>query len=75
MPVCMQDALDSVMTNRTCLVIAHRLSTIKNAHAISVLYRGSILEQGTHSELMAIHGGAYAKLVAAQEKAHSKAKE
>ena len=56
-----QDALDALMTNRTCIVIAHRLSTIEKADKIVVMEQGEIIEQGTHSELLQ-SGGAYAAL-------------
>ncbi|KAL6762783.1 MDR-like ABC transporter [Haematococcus lacustris] len=65
-----QAALDRVMAGRTCIVIAHRLSTIRHAHTINVVYRGAILEKGTHLQLLQVAGGAYARLVAAQEKGH-----
>jgi subfamily B ATP-binding cassette protein MsbA len=51
-----QDALDRLMVGRTSFVIAHRLSTIKNADQILVLDHGKITEQGTHDELMKMHG-------------------
>jgi len=55
-----QDALSSLSQNRTVLVIAHRLSTVQNADSIIVLDKGSIVEQGTHEELVAIgSGGVY----------------
>lgn len=56
-----QDALDSLMKDRTTLVIAHRLSTIVDADLIYVIQDGKIIERGTHAELVA-KGGAYEKL-------------
>jgi subfamily B ATP-binding cassette protein MsbA len=56
-----QDALDKLMHSRTSLVIAHRLSTIQNADEIIVLDKGSIVEKGTHQELIA-QNGHYKKL-------------
>jgi ATP-binding cassette subfamily B protein len=56
-----QNALDEVARNRTTLVIAHRLSTIVAADNILVLEGGSLVEQGTHGELLA-RGGLYASL-------------
>ncbi len=48
-----QQALDNLMINRTTFVIAHRLSTVLHADKIVVLESGSIVEQGTHDDLLA----------------------
>jgi len=56
-----QDALQILQQNRTCIVIAHRLSTIENADKIIVMEQGEIIEQGDHQSLLA-KDGAYAKL-------------
>lgn len=56
-----QDALDKLLSNRTAIVIAHRLSTIINADMICAVQDGEIVEQGTHSELLA-RGGLYSQL-------------
>jgi len=63
-----QDALDEVARERTSLVIAHRLSTIVHADNILVLEKGRLVEQGTHTELIA-RGGLYAGLWARQRQA------
>lgn len=51
-----QEALDVLGSQRTCLVIAHRLGTIRNADNIVVLGDGVVLEQGTHDELLTKNG-------------------
>jgi subfamily B ATP-binding cassette protein MsbA len=61
-----QDAINNMMQNRTSIVIAHRLSTIRNADEIVVLQNGSIVERGTHDNLIA-KDGFYNKLVQMQE--------
>ncbi len=54
-----QQAVATLMKNRTSLVVAHRLSTVRNAHRIIVLYRGRIIETGDHVELMTRKGFYY----------------
>lgn len=58
-------AMEAIMENRTSFVIAHRLSTIVDADLILVMEKGTIIEQGTHAELLAA-GGAYAELYRSQ---------
>ncbi|ARS42333.1 antibiotic ABC transporter ATP-binding protein [Sphingobacteriaceae bacterium GW460-11-11-14-LB5] len=57
-----QDALNNLMKNRTSIVIAHRLSTIQHADKIVVIDKGSVVETGSHSELMA-KNGLYKRLI------------
>ncbi|HEY7220938.1 MAG TPA: ABC transporter ATP-binding protein [Candidatus Binatia bacterium] len=54
--VLIQDAMEKVMRDRTCLLIAHRLSTIRNADRIIVLHHGEVREVGSHAELMEKQG-------------------
>jgi ATP-binding cassette subfamily B (MDR/TAP) protein 1 len=64
-----QDALERVMVGRTSVVVAHRLSTIQNCDLIAVLDKGSIIEKGTHSSLLAKGpSGAYYSLVSLQRR-------
>jgi ATP-binding cassette, subfamily B, bacterial len=56
-----QEALEHLMSHRTCFVIAHRLSTVLRADQILVLERGSIIERGTHATLLEL-GEKYARL-------------
>ncbi|HDL84830.1 MAG TPA: ABC transporter ATP-binding protein, partial [Candidatus Acetothermia bacterium] len=60
-----QRSLEKIMENRTSIVIAHRLSTIRNSDKIIVLHNGKVVEEGTHAELIAMHG-LYAALHAMQ---------
>lgn len=57
-----QDALATLLLNRTSFVIAHRLSTVRRADAIIVLDRGRVVEIGRHEELIARPHGVYARL-------------
>jgi ATP-binding cassette, subfamily B, bacterial len=61
-----QDALDTLMQNRTTIIIAHRLATIRNVDTIYVLKEGEVSEQGSHDELVLIENGIYANLVKLQ---------
>ncbi|MBS5852763.1 MAG: ABC transporter ATP-binding protein [Bacilli bacterium] len=60
-----QNAMSTLMKNRTCFVIAHRLSTIQNADLILVVKDGNVIEQGTHEQLLS-KGGFYASLYNSQ---------
>ena len=60
-----QKAMDNLMQGRTSFVIAHRLSTIKDSDLILVMRGGTIVEQGTHKELLAMEGF-YAELYNSQ---------
>ena len=60
-----QQAIDNLMKDRTVLVIAHRLSTVRNADCIAVINNGSVVERGTHDELLA-KDGEYAALYKTQ---------
>jgi len=60
-----QEAIDRLMINRTTVIVAHRLSTISGADTICVVNQGTIAEQGSHTELLAM-GGIYKQLVSRQ---------
>ena len=60
-----QEALDTLMQNRTTVIIAHRLSTVRNADLIVVLKDGKIAQQGSHSQLLQ-QGGIYRDLYTLQ---------
>lgn len=63
-----QEALDKIMVGRTCVTIAHKLSTIQKSESIAVIKNGTIAEQGSHSELLAVGcSGYYYSLVKAQK--------
>lgn len=62
-----QKSLEELSRGRTVLVVAHRLSTVKNADKIVVIDKSGIIEEGTHSELVAL-GGEYAELYRASQR-------
>ncbi|XP_015572248.1 ABC transporter B family member 15 [Ricinus communis] len=62
-----QEALEKMASERTCVIVAHRLSTIQNADSIAVINNGKVVEQGSHSDLLAIgRQGAYYSLIKLQ---------
>jgi ATP-binding cassette subfamily B protein len=62
-----QAALDEASRGRTTITIAHRLSTVRDADRIAVLHAGTVVEQGTHEELLE-RDGRYARLAGAAER-------
>ena len=54
--ILIQAAMNRLLENRTSFVVAHRLSTIRDADTIIVMAEGSIVETGTHDELMTKNG-------------------
>jgi ATP-binding cassette subfamily B protein len=60
-----QQALETLMSDRTSFVVAHRLSTVRHADLVLVVEAGQIVERGTHDELLA-RGGAYHRLYMSQ---------
>ncbi|MBO4513858.1 MAG: ATP-binding cassette domain-containing protein, partial [Victivallales bacterium] len=54
-----QEAMRSIMKERTCIVIAHRISTIRNADMIIVMENGAVVERGRHEDLLSQHGKYY----------------
>jgi len=61
-----QEALEKIRKDRTIIIIAHRLSTIQKADKIVVLENGRVIEQGSHTQLVALRKGLYAKLMELQ---------
>ena len=64
------EALERLMTGRTVITIAHRLSTLRNADKIVVIQEGVVTEEGTHNELLELHG-VYAQLCHLQFDRHT----
>ncbi|PIA57360.1 hypothetical protein AQUCO_00600234v1 [Aquilegia coerulea] len=67
-----QEALVTIMSNRTTVIVAHRLSTIRDVDTIIVLKNGRVVESGNHLELISKKDGEYATLVNLQVSAHIK---
>jgi ATP-binding cassette, subfamily B, multidrug efflux pump len=63
--VLVQEALNTLLVNRTCMIIAHRLSTIRNVDRILVLRQGELIEDGAHQQLLN-KKGLYATLYSLQ---------
>ena len=61
-----QDALETLMENRTTIIIAHRLTTIRKVDRIMVIKDGKVAESGSHSELSALESGLYSNLLKLQ---------
>ncbi|KAI3702957.1 hypothetical protein L6452_28711 [Arctium lappa] len=61
-----QEALEKMMNGRACIVVAHRLTTIHKSDSIAVIQDGKVAEQGSHSDLLSVRGGAYSNLVKIQ---------
>ena len=61
-----QEALNSLKDGRTTIVVAHRLSTIKNADEILVVFKGKIIEKGSHEDLIKVDNGIYKNLYNSQ---------
>ena len=57
-----QQALEGLMSERTCIVVAHRLSTVRSVNRIIALKDGKIVESGSHEELFQKEGGVYKTL-------------
>ena len=66
-----QSAIERLISGRTTLMIAHRLSTLRKANKIIVVDKGSIIEFGSHDELMALKGKYY-KLIQIQSMGQNK---
>ncbi|MBE2204998.1 MAG: ABC transporter ATP-binding protein [Chthoniobacterales bacterium] len=66
-----QEALDRLVQGRTVVAIAHRLSTLQRASRLLVIKEGALVEEGTHSELLAHPNGLYRKLHDMQQQLHA----
>ena len=64
----LMEAISELTHDKTVIMIAHRLKTVRNADCIFVVDHGEIVQQGTHDELMAVHGK-YKEFIDIREKA------
>ena len=64
----LMEAVSELTRDKTVIMIAHRLKTVRNADCIFVVDHGEIVQQGTHDELMAVHGK-YKEFIDIREKA------
>ena len=62
-----QKTLDKVMKDQTAIVVAHRLHTVRNVDMVTVLDTGSIVEQGTYSDLETKKDGVFASMLRLQK--------
>ena len=71
-----QDAIEKTMVGRTCVIVAHRLSTIQRSNKIVVMDNGSVVEEGSHDDLLAKgEKGAYFSLFSLQQQSFTSNKE
>lgn len=64
----LMEAVSELTHDKTVIMISHRLKTVRNADCIFVVDHGEIVQQGTHDELMAVHGK-YKEFIDIREKA------
>ena len=62
-----QEALERLVEGRTTIAIAHRLATLRHADRLLVIDDGTVVEQGTHAELLALENGVFSHLVTLQQ--------
>ncbi|XP_020571569.1 ABC transporter B family member 1 [Phalaenopsis equestris] len=68
---CVQEALDRAAAGRTTVMVAHRLALVRGAQTIAVIEEGKVVEQGSHSHLLAQHpDGCYARMLQLQRLSH-----